>query len=126
MRMNAAGFMLSRASARRIDVGKILDVTDATFEQEVLKSDRPVLIDFWAEWCAPCKALAPTIKELADEYGEKLRVVKIDVDANPKTASQMQVRAMPTLLVVKNGAVVGQLVGRQPKDKLKQLIAPAL
>jgi thioredoxin 1 len=107
-------------------VAKILDVTDATFEQEVLKSDRPVLIDFWAEWCAPCRQLAPTIKELADEYGEKVRVVKVDVDNNPRTASQMQVRAMPTLLVVKNGAVVGQLVGRQPKDKIKQLIAPAL
>jgi thioredoxin 1 len=107
-------------------VAKILDVTDATFEQEVLKSDRPVLIDFWAEWCAPCRALSPVIKELADEYGEKLRVVKIDVDANPKTASQMQVRAMPTILMMKNGAVVGQLVGRHPKDKLKQLIAPTL
>jgi thioredoxin 1 len=118
--------MLSRVKDRRSDVAKILEVTDATFEQEVLKSDRPVLIDFWAEWCAPCRQLAPTIKELAEEYGERLRVVKIDVDANPKTASQMQVRAMPTLLVVKNGAVVGQLVGRQPKDKLKQLINPAL
>ena len=107
-------------------MGKILEVTDATFEQEVLKNERPVLIDFWAEWCAPCKRLAPTIKELAEEYGDKLRVVKVDVDANPKTASQMQVRAMPTLLVMKNGAVIGQLVGRQPKDKIKQLIAPAL
>jgi thioredoxin 1 len=107
-------------------VGKILDVTDATFEQDVLKSTVPVLIDFWAEWCAPCRQLAPTIKELAEEYGDKLRVVKIDVDANPKTAAQMQVRAMPTLLMVKNGAVVAQLVGRQPKDKLKQMIAPTL
>jgi thioredoxin 1 len=107
-------------------MAKILDVTDATFEQEVLKSDRPVLIDFWAEWCAPCRQLAPTIKELAEEYGEKVRVVKIDADNNPKTASQMHVRAMPTLLVLKNGAVVGQLVGRQPKDKIKQMVALAL
>ncbi len=107
-------------------MGKILDVTDATFEKDVLKSTVPVLIDFWAEWCAPCRQLAPTIKELAEEYGDKLRVVKIDVDANPKTAAQMQVRAMPTLLMVKNGAVVAQLVGRQPKDKLKQMIAPTL
>ena len=107
-------------------MGKILEVTDATFEQEVLKNEGPVLIDFWAEWCAPCRQLAPTIKELAEEYGDKLRVVKVDVDANPKTASQMQIRAMPTLLVVKNGAVVGQLVGAQAKDKIKQLIAPAL
>ena len=118
--------MLSRAEIGRTAVAKILDVTDATFEADVLKSQQPVLIDFWAEWCAPCRQLAPTIKELAEEYGDKLRVVKVDVDANPKTASQMQVRAMPTLLVIKNGAVVGQLVGRQPKDKIKAIIAPAL
>ena len=88
-------------------MAKILDVTDATFEASVLKSDVPVLVDFWAEWCAPCRQLAPTVKELAEEYGEKLRVVKVDVDANPGTAAKMQVRAMPTLLVIKGGAVVG-------------------
>jgi thioredoxin 1 len=118
--------MLSPASDRRVIVAKILDVTDATFEKEVLKSQLPVLIDFWAEWCAPCRQLAPTIKELAEEYGDSLRVVKVDVDANPRVAAQMQVRAMPTLLVVKNGSVVGQLVGRQPKDRIKQMLAPAL
>ena len=107
-------------------MAKILDVTDATFEASVLKSDVPVLVDFWAEWCAPCRQLAPTVKELAEEYGDKLRVVKVDVDANPGTAAKMHVRAMPTLLVIKGGAVVGQLVGRQPKDKIKALIAPAL
>lgn len=107
-------------------MAKILDVTDASFETDVLKSDLPVLVDFWAEWCAPCRQLAPTIKELAEEYGDTLRVVKIDVDANPKTAAQMQVRAMPTLLVMKGGAVVGQLVGRQPKDKIKAIITPAM
>lgn len=103
---------------------KVKTFTDSNFDEEVKTG--VVLIDFWAEWCAPCRQLAPTIQELAEEYGDKLRVVKIDVDANPKTAAQMQVRAMPTLLMVKNGAVVGQLVGRQPKDKLKQLIAPTL
>ena len=107
-------------------MAKILDVTDATFEADVLKSDVPVLVDFWAEWCAPCRRLAPKVKELAEEFGAKLRVVKLDVDANPRTASQMQVRAMPTLLVIKNGAVVGQLVGDQPKDKIKALITPAV
>ena len=107
-------------------MAKILDVTDATFESDVLKSDVPVLVDFWAEWCAPCRQLAPTIKELAEEYGATLRVVKVDVDANPKTAAQMQVRAMPTLLVMKGGKVVGQLVGRQPKDKIKSIISPAM
>jgi thioredoxin 1 len=107
-------------------VTRILDVTDDTFEASVLKSDLPVLVDFWAEWCAPCRQLAPTIKELAEEYGEKLRVVKVDVDANPRTAAKMQVRAMPTLLVIKGGAVVGQLVGRQAKEKIKAMIALGL
>ena len=107
-------------------MAKILDVTDATFEADVLKSDVPVLVDFWAEWCAPCRRLAPKVKELAEEFGARLRVVKLDVDANPRTAAQMQVRAMPTLLVIKNGAVVGQLVGDQPKDKIKALLTTAV
>ena len=107
-------------------MAKILDVTDATFEADVLKSDVPVLVDFWAEWCAPCRRLAPKVKELAEEFGSKLRVVKLDVDANPRTAAQMQVRAMPTLLVIKNGAVVGQLVGDQPKDKIKALLTQSV
>jgi thioredoxin 1 len=107
-------------------VAKILDVTDATFEADVLKSELPVLVDFWAEWCAPCRRLAPKVKELAEEFGAKLRVVKVDTDANPRIAAQMQVRAMPTLLVIKNGAVVGQLVGDQPKEKIKTLIAQAV
>jgi thioredoxin 1 len=118
--------MLSPALPRRIVVAKILDVTDATFEADVLKSELPVLVDFWAEWCAPCRRLAPKVKELAEEFGEKLRVVKLDVDANPRVAAQMQVRAMPTLLVIKNGAVVGQLVGDQPKDKIKALLSGAV
>ena len=101
-------------------------VTESTWDQEVLKSSLPVLVDFWAEWCAPCRRLAPKVKELAEEFGAKLRVVKLDVDANPRTAAQMQVRAMPTLLVIKNGAVVGQLVGDQPKDKIKALLTQAV
>jgi len=107
-------------------VAKILDVTDDTFELDVLKSELPVLVDFWAEWCAPCKRLTPKVKELAEEFGAKLRVVKLDVDANPRTAAKFQVRAMPTLLLIKNGTVVGQLVGDQPKDKIKALIAPSV
>ncbi len=105
---------------------KILDVTDDTFEADVLKSDLPVLVDFWAEWCAPCRRLTPKVKELAEEFGSKLRVVKLDVDANPRTAAKFQVRAMPTLLVIKGGAVVGQLVGDQPKDKIKAMISSAV
>ncbi len=99
-------------------MAQILDVTDATFEDEVLKSETPVLVDFWAEWCAPCRQLAPTLKDLAGEYDGKLRVVKIDVDANPTITAKLDVRAMPTLLFFKNGQVRGQLVGNQPRSKL--------
>ncbi len=103
-------------------MNNILDVTDATFEEQVLKSEAPVLVDFWAEWCAPCRALAPVIEELATEYGERLRVVKVDVDANPTTAAKLQVRAMPTLLFIKNGQVTDSVVGTQPKRKLSEHI----
>jgi thioredoxin 1 len=99
-------------------VAEILDITDASFEREVLQSETPVLVDFWAEWCAPCRALAPVIKELAEQYHGRLRVAKVDADANPASAAKLQVRALPTLLFVKNGAVTAQMVGRQPKDRI--------
>ena len=99
-------------------MAQILDVTDATFEDEVLKSETPVLVDFWAEWCAPCRQLAPTLKDLAGEYDGKLRVVKIDVDSNQAITAKLDVRAMPTLLFFKNGQVRAQLVGNQPRSKL--------
>lgn len=101
---------------------EIIDVTDATFEDEVLKSEKPVLVDFWAEWCAPCRALAPVIKELAVEYGDRLRVAKMDVDANPSTTAKLSIRAMPTLLFIKNGQVADSLVGAHPKRKLSEHI----
>ncbi len=107
-------------------MAKILDATDTTFEQKVLKSQTPVLVDFWAEWCAPCRQLAPVIKELAEEYGDRLLVAKVDVDANPATAAKLQVRAMPTLIFIKNGTVSSALVGRQPKDKIKEQIESML
>jgi thioredoxin 1 len=104
-------------------VSEILDVTDATFEKEVLKSDLPVLVDFWAEWCAPCRTLAPVIKDLAKTYEGRLRVAKLDVDASPGVPAKFQIRAMPTLLFFKGGQVVDSIVGAVPRQKIEQKLA---
>ncbi len=96
----------------------ISDLTDAQFEEEVIKSDRPVLVDFWAEWCAPCRMLAPVVKEIAEEFGDRIRVYKMDLDANPQTPQRYNVRAVPTLLFFKNGEVSDQLVGAVPKARI--------
>lgn len=100
-------------------MAKVLDVTDGDFEEQVLKSETPVLVDFWAEWCAPCRALAPMVKELADDYADRVRVCKLDADSSPKTAAQYGVRALPTLLFFKDGSVVDSIVGAVPKHQLK-------
>jgi thioredoxin 1 len=105
---------------------KPLHIEDSNFETEVIKSEKPVLIDFWAIWCGPCKAIAPVIEELASEYAEKLKVGKVDVDANPRTAMQFGVRSIPTLLIFKGGQVVEQIVGNVPKRHLIDKIKPYL
>jgi len=94
---------------------EVAEVTDQTFETEVLKSDKPAIIDFWAEWCGPCRAIAPIIKDLAAEYGDRVKVVKMDIDSNPSTPGQYSVRSIPTVLAFKNGQVVEQIVGAAPK-----------
>jgi thioredoxin 1 len=104
-------------------VSQVLDVTDATFEKEVLKSELPVLVDFWAEWCPPCRALSPVIKDLAKSYEGRLRVAKLDVDASPSVPARFQIRAMPTLLFFKNGQVVDSIVGAVPRQKIEQKLA---
>lgn len=97
-----------------------VELTDQNFQENVLKSDKPVLVDFWAEWCGPCLQMAPMIDELANDYDGKAVIGKLDVDSNPQTASQYGIRNIPTLLVFKNGEVVDKQVGAAPKNALSQ------
>ena len=101
-------------------------LTDQNFEQEVLQSQVPVLVDFWAEWCGPCRMLAPTIDAIAKEYEGKLKVCKLNVDEASEMASKYGVMSIPTLMLFKNGAVAEQTVGALPKEKLAQFISPHL
>jgi thioredoxin 1 len=105
---------------------KTIPVDDATFQNEVLNSDKPVLVDFWAIWCGPCKMISPVVDEIANEYDGKLKVLKMDVDANPKTAMQFGIRSIPTLLVFKGGQVVEQIIGAVPKRHLLEKVTPHL
>ena len=94
---------------------KYITATDSNFDAEVINSDKPVLVDFWATWCGPCRMIAPVIEEIASEYEGKAKVAKLDVDANPQVSMKYGIRSIPTLLIFKNGQVVDQIVGAVPK-----------
>ena len=98
--------------------------TDQNFESEVLKSDKPVLVDFWAEWCGPCKMIAPILEATAEEYKDRLKIAKLNVDENPQTAMRYGVRSIPTLLLFKDGDVAGQKVGALSKSQLQAFLDP--
>jgi len=104
----------------------LVQFTDANFEQEVLKSEKPVLVDFWAPWCGPCRAVGPVVEDLAEAYKGRVKVGKINIDDNPKTATTYGVMSIPTLILFNKGDMMDKLVGLSPKDRLEGLIKKAL
>jgi thioredoxin 1 len=101
-----------------------LEITDETFQTEVLDSETPVLVDFWADWCGPCRMIAPSVKEIAEEYSEMLKVGKVDVDDNPAVPGRYGIVGIPTLMLFKNGEVVERITGAKPKDLIVAQILP--
>jgi thioredoxin 1 len=101
-------------------------ITDATFKQEVLESSLPVVVDFWAEWCGPCRMIAPALEEIATELKDKVKIVKLNIDENPTVASNLGIRSIPTLIIFKDGKAAAQKVGAAPKGELSKWISAAL
>ncbi len=103
-------------------MAELLEVNDQNFEAEVIQSDKPVIVDFWAEWCAPCRAIAPIIGDLATTYGEQVKIVKMNVDENPNTPARYGVRAIPTVLAFSKGQVVEQITGARPRSAFEEMV----
>ena len=107
-------------------MSKSVPVDESTFEQTVLKANKPVLVDFWAEWCKPCVMISPILDELADEYSDRISFVKLDIEQSPKTAAKYRVMSMPTLIIFKNGEPVSNIIGLRPKADLKRSLEASL
>ena len=126
MRVSGQSTIVERG-ARKIMAGSVLEVSDATFDQEVLRSEQPVLVDFWAAWCGPCKAIGPIVEGVAASYAGRLKVAKVNVDQNGATPSRYGIRGIPALLLFKGGKVADQIVGYVPQsvieEKLQRLLA---
>lgn len=105
---------------------KVLHVTDGTFEEEVLKADKPVFVDFWAPWCGPCRMVAPLIEQLAQEFSDRMKFVKVNTDENPLVASQLGIRSIPTLVIFNKGEVVDVRIGAAPLTDLRDMVLAAL
>ena len=104
----------------------VTDVTDANFQAEVIESDVPVLVDFWAPWCGPCRVVGPVVEQIADERGDALKVVKLNTDENPQTAASFEILSIPTLILFKGGQVAKKVIGAYPKAKLEAELEPVL
>ena len=107
-------------------MSKAVQISDGTFEEEVLKSDVPVVVDFWAPWCGPCKMISPILEDFAEEYDGKLKIAKLDVDQNPKISSQYKIMSIPALLFFKDGELVEQVIGALPKAQLQTYLSKIL
>ena len=117
---------MSTATQKENEKTKLIELTDLNFDKEALQSPLPILVDFTAAWCAPCRAIAPHVEAVATRYEGRLRVGTCDVDANPEITAKLDVRSMPTLMVFKNGQVVGHMIGAAPRAKLEALVTRAL
>ncbi|MFY9264456.1 MAG: thioredoxin [Solirubrobacterales bacterium] len=107
-------------------MAEISTVTDANFQTEVVEADKPVLVDFWAPWCGPCRMVAPVLEEIQQERGDAIQIVKLNVDENPETAAKFQVMSIPTLILFKDGAVAHKVIGALPKRRLEAELEPSL
>jgi thioredoxin 1 len=121
--------VLEKSHFREVCVSNVVEVTDATFETEVIRADKPVLVDFWAPWCGPCKAIGPVLSEIANERESEVKIVKVNIDDNQEYAFKLGVMSIPTLVVFKDGEPVDKIVGAHPKntinDRLSKVVAPA-